>query len=108
MINVIIGSIFLILGLVCGVISILGIYRFNFVMNRMHAAAIVDALSLSLIVIGLIIISLNTNFVFKLLLILVFQWIGSPIASHMVMRLEYETDKDADKHVKKEVVQWTI
>lgn len=102
MTNIIIGSIFLVLGIICGIISILGIYRFKFVMNRMHAAAIVDALSLSLIVVGLIIISLNLDFVFKLALILVFQWIGSPIASHMVMRLEKETDKELDKHVKKE------
>lgn len=102
MTNIIIGSIFLVLGIICGTISILGIYRFKFVMNRMHAAAIVDALSLSLIVVGLIIISLNLDFVFKLALILVFQWIGSPIASHMVMRLEKETDKELDKHVKKE------
>lgn len=103
MTNVIIGSIFLFVGLICGVISIIGIYRFKFVMNRMHAAAIIDALSLSLIVVGLIIVSWNVNFVFKLLLILVFQWVGSPIASHMVMRLEKDTDKDVDKHVKKEV-----
>lgn len=102
MTNIIIGSIFLVLGTICGIISILGIYRFKFVMNRMHAAAIVDALSLSSIVVGLIIISLNLDFVFKLALILVFQWIGSPIASHMVMRLEKETDKELDKHVKKE------
>ena len=102
MTNIIIGSIFLVLGIICGIISILGIYRFKFVMNRMHAAAIVDALSLSLIVVGLIIISLNLDFVFKLGLILVFQWVGSPIASHMVMRLEKETDKELDKHVKKE------
>lgn len=102
MTNIIIGSIFLVLGIMCGIISILGIYRFKFVMNRMHAAAIVDALSLSLIVVGLIIISLNLDFVFKLALILVFQWVGSPIASHMVMRLEKETDKELDKHVKKE------
>ena len=104
MTNIIVGSIFLVVGLICGIISIIGIYRFKFVMNRMHAAAIIDALSLSLIVIGLIIVSLDFNFVFKLLLILVFQWITSPIASHMVMRLEKETDKDVDKHARKEIV----
>lgn len=103
MTNIIIGSILLVLGVIIAAISILGIYRFKFVMNRMHVAAIIDALSLSLIVVGLIFISLDLNFVFKLLLILVFQWIGSPIASHMVMRLEKETDKDVDKHVKKEI-----
>lgn len=102
MINLIIGSLFLLVGVIAGAISIFGIYKFKFVMNRMHAAAIVDALSLSLIVIGLIFVSWDLNYLFKLLLILVFQWIGSPIASHMVMRLEYETDKEVSKHVRKE------
>ncbi|MDO5440819.1 MAG: monovalent cation/H(+) antiporter subunit G, partial [Erysipelotrichaceae bacterium] len=49
-----------------------------------------------------LIYDLDDDFFINILLILVFQWIGSPIASHMVMRLEYETDKEVSKHVRKE------
>lgn len=102
MIKLIIGSILLFLGVIAAGIGCLGIGKFKFIMNRMHAAALVDALALSLIVFGLIIISWDLNYLFKLLLLLVFQWLGSPIASHMVMRLENETDKDVSKHLRKE------
>lgn len=102
MISLIIGSILLIGGLLAGAIGVLGVFRFKFVMNRMHAAAIVDALSLFLIIVGLIIIAWDKSFIFKLALVIVFQWIGSPIASHMVMRLENETDNKASKHYQKE------
>lgn len=108
MTKIIIGSIFLFAGIIAGAISIKGIYGFKFVMNRMHAAAIVDSAALLFIIVGLIIISLNVNFVFKLLLVIVFQWLTSPIAAHMVMRLENETDKDAKKHYKKENNKWII
>ena len=102
MINFVIGSFLIVCGLVVGLLAMLGMYRFHFIMNRMHAAALVDACSLSLIIIGLIIISLDLDYVFKLVLIIVFQGLTSPIASHMVSRLEVESDKDAEHHFKKE------
>lgn len=102
MIKDIIGTVFLITGLLTGAIALIGVYKFKFVMNRIHSAAIIDTLSLSLLLIGLLIIIWDKNYIFKLLLILMFQWISSPIASHMVTRLEYETDKDINKHVRKE------
>jgi len=102
MIKLIIGSILLFLGLIAAGIGCFGIFKFKFIMNRMHAAALVDALALSFIVFGLIILSWDLNYLFKLLLILVFQWVGSPIASHMVMRLENETDKEVKNYLRKE------
>ena len=38
----------------------------------------------------------------KLVLVLVFLWIGSPIASHMVGRLEISTDDAVPKFMKRE------
>ena len=42
MLRVILASVCLLSGLVVIAISILGLYRFNYVLNRMHAAAIAD------------------------------------------------------------------
>lgn len=103
MLKVIIASIFLFLGCVSSLISLLGVIKFKFVMNRMHAAAIIDATCLFLILIGLAILVWDINYVPKLLIVLAFQWITSPIASHMVARLEVESDKTASEHMDREV-----
>lgn len=103
MLRVIIASIFLFLGSLSILISLLGVIRFKFVMNRMHAAAIIDATCLFLILIGLAILVWDINYIPKLLIILIFQWVSSPIASHMVARLEVESDKTAKEHMDREV-----
>jgi multisubunit Na+/H+ antiporter MnhG subunit len=38
----------------------------------------------------------------KLILVLLMLWVGSPIASHLVSRMEYRTGKDAGQHFRKE------
>ena len=102
MIKLVIGGILLGIGCLLSLAAVLGVFEFRFVINRMHAAAIVDAASLLFILTGLMVISADMNYIPKLLLVLAFQWIGSPIASHMVARLEVEVDKSADKHMNQE------
>ena len=74
------------------VLSVTGVYKFRFVMNRMHAAAVIDAMAVFLVLAGLCFASGSLEYIPKLALVLVFLWIGSPIASHMVGRLEISTD----------------
>lgn len=95
----VLSCIMLLSGMICIAVSILGTYRFRFVLNRMHCAAVIDTLGLSLLFIGLMLLCRDAGYIPKLLLILVFQWIGSPIASHMVSRLESETDPELRKHM---------
>lgn len=86
-------------GLAVILTSILGVFRFRFVLNRMHCAAIIDTLGTLILLTGLMIASAAPAYVLKLLGILLFLWIGSPIASHLLSRMELLTDKDALNHM---------
>lgn len=89
-------------GVIAGAISILGVFRFRFVMNRMHCAAILDTLSMAGIFGGLMVATGSLSYIPKLLAALVVLWVGSPIASHLVGRMEIATDETAQEHVKLE------
>lgn len=79
--------------------ALLGVFRFRFVLNRMHSAAMIDSLGITCIVIGLMIASGRLDAILKLLAIVMLLWIGSPIASHLVSRLEVKTDETAASHM---------
>ncbi len=88
---------------VCGVFviatSVFGVFRFRFVLNRMHCAAIIDTLGTLFLLASLMLAAHAPVYVWKLLCILVFLWIGSPITSHLVSRMELRTDKSALEHM---------
>ncbi|MCQ2418398.1 MAG: monovalent cation/H(+) antiporter subunit G [Clostridia bacterium] len=90
------------LGALCALIGILGVFKFKFVMNRMHCAAIIDTIALALILSGLMVYGGTREYIPKLITILLIFWIGSPIASHLVGRMEVDTDENAQKHMQKE------
>ena len=80
-------------------VSVTGVMRFRFIMNRMHCAALLDSMALLLILAGAAVAAGRMEYVPKLILVLVFQWVGSPIASHMVGRLEVTTDDTIGEHM---------
>ena len=99
----IIGLILLVLGIVIFSLEILGLIKFRFLLNRMHAAGMGDTLGISLCLLGLICISgINYNSL-KLFLVVVFLWFASPTASHLISELEAVTDEKLDDHVKLEI-----
>jgi len=97
--RLILGGLFLLSGLTVFLLAVVGIFKFDFVLNRMHSASLADTLGLLLTLIGLGFIAGRISILPKLLLILLFQWIGSPVASHMVSRLETETDPKLSEHL---------
>ena len=99
MLRMLFSAVLLFSGLLVIWISVFGVFRFRFVMNRMQSAAMIDTLGLFLILTGLMVVSGERSFILKLILILVFQWISSPIAAHMVGRLEINVDPDLNEHV---------
>ena len=101
-IRYLIAAILLVIGVAAAAVSILGVFRFRFVMNRMHCAAIVDTLSMASICGGLMVATGSMDDIPKLLVALILLWVGSPIASHLVGRMELSTDDTADSHLKKE------
>ena len=98
----IIGIIFMSIGFVFVAIAMFGVYRFKYVLNRMHAVAICDTMGMFFILLSLILATCSPAYLPKLLLLLLFLWIGSPIASHLVSRLEVSTDESAAEDGKEE------
>lgn len=95
------GALLLLLGLGIFVIEMIGVFRFKYVLNRMHAAAMGDTLGIGFSLAGLILMS-GMNFTsLKLFLVIVFLWFSSPASSHLIARLEVTTDEEPEKHYRK-------
>ena len=69
-IRYLIAAILLMIGVAAAAVSILGVFRFRFVMNRMHCAAIVDTLSMAAICGGLMVATGSIDYIPKLLVAL--------------------------------------
>ena len=95
-------ALLLALGVGSILLSLLGVFRFRFVMNRMHCAAITDTLGALCIVTALAIAAGSWTYLPKLGLILLFLWVGSPLSSHLVSRLAISTDETASEHMEQE------
>lgn len=95
----IIAAICMVGGLFIFLVSLLGIYRLKYVMNRMHAAALGDTMGLGLIVLGLLFLGKDFFHIAKYILVILFFWLSSPIASHMIAKVEMLTNKDYDERV---------
>ncbi len=93
-----IGAGLLLAGLAIFLVEMIGVFRFKYVLNRMHAAAMGDTLGIGFALIGLIVMS-GVNFISaKLLLVIVFLWFASPVSSHLIARLEVTTNEDEEEH----------
>ena len=93
-----IGALFMLCGLLIFVIEMVGVFRFKYVLNRMHAAALGDTLGIGCSLVGLMIIS-GLNFTsLKLFCVIVFLWFSSPTSSHLIARLEVATDEEREEH----------
>ncbi len=87
-IQFIIGTGCLLTGLSIFVIQLIGVFKFKYVLNRMHAAAMGDTLGIGISLLGLMILS-GINFTtLKMGLIIIFLWLASPVSSHLISRLE--------------------
>ena len=94
----IIGGIFLFAGLAIFALEMIGVYRFRYVLNRMHAAAMGDTLGIGVSLFGLMIFSGFHFTTLKIALIVMFLWFASPVSSHLITRLEITTNEELDKY----------
>ncbi len=91
------GVAFLLAGLGVFAVQVFGVFKFNYVLNRMHAAAMGDTLGIGISLVGLIILS-GWNFAsLKMALIIVFLWNASPVSSHLIARLEATTNPHLER-----------
>ena len=93
----VIGIVFLLAGLGVFAVQVIGVFKFDYVLNRMHAAAMGDTLGIGISMVGLIILS-GWNFAsLKMALIIVFLWNASPVSSHLIARLEAMTNPHLER-----------
>jgi len=95
------GAALLLMGLGIFLIEMIGVFRFKYVLNRMHAAAMGDTLGIGFSMIGLIVMNGLDFTSLKLLLVLAFLWFSSPASSHLIARLEVTTDEAGEEHYRK-------
>lgn len=87
-IQLVVGGILIVTGLLTMCVAVIGIYRFHYVLNRMHAAAMLDSLGILFVICGLMVLSGFQFGTLKLALIIVFFWLAGPVSSHMICKLE--------------------
>ena len=94
------GAALLLISLLIFLVQMIGVFRFKYVLNRMHAAAMGDTLGIGCCLLGLIVMSGIGFTSLKLLLVIIFLWFSSPVSSHLIARLEVTTDEEPEKHYK--------
>lgn len=93
-------AVILVFGILAFVMEIAGVFRFGFVMNRMHASGIGDSFGLGCVVLSMIIASgLNLDSL-KLLLLILFMWLTSPVSTHFLSTTEINTNPFVMRHVR--------
>lgn len=90
-IRIILGMALMAFGILAASVAVFGVFRFRYVLNRMHAAALIDSLSL-LSVLGGLVLMLGFQWQSaKIAVILIFVWFASPVMSHLIARAEIMT-----------------
>jgi len=96
----ILGVAFIIMGLLVFVIQLIGVYKFKYVLNRMHAAGMGDTMGLSLCLLGAMFLLGISFTTLKLALVAAFLWLASPVSSHLISRMEVTTNEELEKYCK--------
>lgn len=96
----------LLVGMGIFILQIFGVFKFKYVLNRMHAAAMGDTLGIGVSLTGLILLSgFNVTSV-KMALIIAFLWMASPVSSHLIARLEVVTNEQLAEHCELPEDKW--
>ena len=94
LIQLIAGGGLIVAGVFFLIVSVAGVYKFDYVLNRMHAAAMGDTLGVLFVLGGLAVLSGFTPLSLKLLLTVAMLWLTSPVSSHLIGRLEVLTSEE--------------
>ena len=96
-IRFILTTLFLLAALTIFVSQFVGVHRFRYVLNRMHAAAMGDTLGLFFGITGVCISATSVDTLIKFILVVLFMWFASPVSSHLIAKLEWITNPDISK-----------
>ena len=84
-------AIFLGAGIITLFASVIGTFRLDYSLNRLHSSAITDTLVLLLFTIGCVIAAGADIISAKILIVLFIQWCTSPLVSHMFVKAKLKT-----------------
>ena len=84
----------LVIALACFASAVLGVWRFGYVMNRMHAAGIGDSLGIFCVAAALFIAGGPSWEEAKALLLVFFLWFTSPVSTHFLGQVEFFNSHD--------------
>ena len=98
----ILGVGLILLGLLVFVIQLIGVYKFKYILNRMHAAGMGDTMGISLCLLGTIFLFGWGFTSLKLVMIIGFLWMASPVSSHLIAKLEVTTNEHLNEYCKME------
>lgn len=94
-------AVLLLSGVLCFALEVIGVFRFGYVLNRMHASGIGDSMGFFLVILALMIAS-GWNFTtLKLLLLILFMWLTSPTSTHFLSMVEINTNPYLSRHVRR-------
>ena len=95
-IRFLLGALLLLSGTFFIVSSVVGNFRFRYVLARMHAAGLGDTLGTLLLFAGILILCGFSVFTLKLLLIILLMWTTGAASSHLIMQMEINSGSSAD------------
>ena len=84
-------------GLCCLVSGVVGVFRFKYALNRLHASAILDTVGILLMLLGVIVATGFTVTSAKILVVIAFLWLTSPVSGHLIGRMEITINDELDK-----------
>lgn len=99
------GTGLLIFGMSVFVLEIFGTFKFKYVLNRMHAAAVGDTFGIGISLLGLMVLSGFKFVTLKMGLVIVFLWLASPVSSHLIARLEVTTNEHIGELCERKVIE---
>ncbi|MGN0742826.1 MAG: cation:proton antiporter [Candidatus Fimadaptatus sp.] len=84
-------------GLVALISGVVGVFRFHYALSRLHAAALLDTVGIMLMLAGVMVAEGLTIATAKMILVILFLWLTSPVSSHLIGRLEVSINDELDK-----------
>lgn len=99
-IKFIVVALFLLAAVVLESFTIFGVNRFRFSLNRLHAAAIGDTLSITCVILAAIVYTGFELLSLKYFMVLTLMWMTSPVSGHLISLLVVKTDDDIEKEAK--------
>ena len=83
-----VAALLMLIGLATLLSSVIGQFRFKYVLNRIHVAAKCDTVGLLFVFLSLLFVKGFTPASLKLMMVIFFLWIANPVAGNLIAHLE--------------------